>query len=135
VALGLLALALGCPGAPKGPALAIHGAFAYAPVTRDEAAAYFTAVNRGPAADTLVAVSSPLAQMAMLHRETDGGMTALARAAVPAGDSLVLRVGGTHVMLMGLTRLFRPGDTVSLTLTFAHAGPMVVAAPVKAYGQ
>jgi copper(I)-binding protein len=38
--------------------------------------------------------------------------------------------GGDHIMLMGLTRAFKDGDMIHLTLTFEHAGVVDVDVPV-----
>lgn len=46
----------------------------------------------------------------MLMRQSPDGFT------VPAGGTLELAPGGSHVMLMGLTEPIRPGDEVSYTL-------------------
>ena len=49
---------------------------------------------------------------------------------ITAGGELVLERGGDHVMLMGLTRALKDGDMINLTLTFEHAGDVVVDVPV-----
>ncbi len=69
----------------------------------------------------LVAVSSPAAAMVEIHemrmvgdvmqmRELSDGL------ALPAGKVIELKPGGYHVMLMGLKRPLKTGDTVALTL-------------------
>jgi periplasmic copper chaperone A len=138
----LLLLAGACTAREAGVVTAgdvkVHGAFSFAPPTQSEAAGYFTVVNSGRQPDTLLSVTSPIAAGAMLHGQVqDGGMvrmTHLEAPVVPAGDSLVLQPGGTHLMLMTLDRLPRPGDSVPVTLTFSRAGTMSVMLPVRAYG-
>jgi copper(I)-binding protein len=49
---------------------------------------------------------------------------------MPAGARLAMHVGGTHLMLLGLTQALRAGETIPITLTFAHAGPIRVDAIV-----
>jgi len=140
--------------------LEIHGGFAFAPLRRDEAAAYFTVVNHGTTPDTLLSARSPWAKEAVLHKTTGGGMNAGSMGAgmssgsmggaggmgmermVPAGpveilpgDSLTLAPGGMHLMLMSLDRLWQPGDSLPLTLRFAHAGDVMLKVPVRRYGQ
>ena len=140
--LALLALAGACaprePGAVAAGDLEVHGAFAFAPPTASEAAAYFTIVNRGREPDTLLTVTSPIAGAAMLHGQVpDGGMVRMEHIgspAIPARDSLVLAPGGTHLMLMTLDRLPKAGDTIAVTLTFARAGAVNVSLPVRGYG-
>jgi len=137
----LLLLAGACTARSGGVAagdLEVHGAFSFAPPTTSEAAGYFTVVNRGRQADTLLRVTSPIAAGAMLHGQVqDGGMVRMTNVeapVVPASDSLVLSPGGTHLMLMTLDRLPKPGDTVPVTLTFSRAGAVPVMLPVRAYG-
>jgi copper(I)-binding protein len=74
----------------------------------------------------------------MLHTQVpDGGMMRMEHVStpvLPARDSLVLAPGGTHLMLMNLDRLPKPGDSISVTLTFARAGTATVMLPVRSYG-
>jgi copper(I)-binding protein len=138
----LLALAGACtarePRTIAAGDLEVRGAFAFAPPTASEAAGYFTIVNRGREPDTLLTATSPIAGAAMLHGQVpDGGMVRMehiSAPAIPAGDSLVLAPGGTHLMLMTLDRLPKAGDTIAVTLTFARAGAVNVSLPVRAYG-
>jgi copper(I)-binding protein len=114
-----------------------HG-FAFAPKSNPQMAAYFTALNHGRVPDTLVAVSSPLAAHAMVHRQSlEGGMVQMAPAgplALAPGDSLVLAPGGLHVMLELSGGEPEKGDSLPLTLRFARAGDVTVLLPVRAYG-
>ena len=126
------------PGVVAAGTLEVHGAFAFAPPTTSEAAVYFTVVNHGRVTDTIVRIASPVAASAMLHSQVpDGGMVRMQHmdaAAIAPGDSLVLAPGGTHLMLMDLTRLPRPGDSIAVTLVFARAGSVAVMLPVRSYG-
>jgi len=101
----------------------------------DLTAAYLT-VTGGRDADAIVAVTSPIATDASLHRtSTDAsgmtGMQAVDRIDVPAGATVQLAPGGYHVMLEGLTGTLAVGQTVQLTLTFEHAGAITVQAVVR----
>jgi hypothetical protein len=115
--------------------LEIHGAFAFAPITRDEAAVYLTIVNHGSTADTLLQAHCPCATDANVHAESAAGMMMLERAAIAPGDSLHLVPGGLHLMLTSLDRLPRAGERIPLTLRFAHAGVVTLEIPVRAYSQ
>jgi hypothetical protein len=42
-----------------------------------------------------------------------------------------MKPGGHHIMLLGLKRDLKPGDTVTVTVTFEKAGMMTVEAPVR----
>lgn len=118
--------------------IVITRAYAFAPPSPSEAAAYFTAANHGEQADTLVGVAAAGASSASLHRSVEEGervtMQMLERVGIEPGDSLVLEPGGTHLMLVGLTRAPHPGDTMRVTLRFAHAGNLELALPVRPYG-
>ena len=50
---------------------------------------------------------------------------------VPAKGSVKLMPGGFHVMLIGLNRDLKLGDTVDVTLQFEKAGAIKVTATVK----
>ncbi len=60
----------------------------------------------------------------MKMRMIEGGLV------IPAGATLEMGTGGTHVMLMGLTAPLKQGDTVVLDLVFAKAGKIEVNALV-----
>ncbi len=132
-ALGALAF-LGCT--VRG--VEVHEAYAFAPATPEAAAVYFTVVNRGSRADTLVAARVDGAAGAMLHRTVEEGGTAhmehVVALPLAPGDSAALAPGRMHLMLTGLARLPQAGDTLSLTLRFARAGERAVRVPVRAYG-
>jgi len=51
------------------------------------------------------------------------------------GEQVVMQPGGIHVMLGGLTAEYKIGDTLRLTLTFARAGQISIAAPVVPFGE
>lgn len=118
--------------------IVISRAYAFAPPSTDEAAAYFTAANAGTTPDTLLSISSPDAKGASLHRSVQEGnrvtMQSVGATGIAPGDSLVLAPGGAHLMLNGLRSAPRPGDTMHIMLRFARSGELSVALPVRAYG-
>jgi copper(I)-binding protein len=89
-----------------------------------------------PAATALVAAASPVAKIVEIHEmKMEGGvmkMNAVDRIALPAGQSVELKPGGYHVMLMALSAPLKEGDTVPITLTFQDAGGRKQALEVKA---
>ncbi len=103
---------------------------------QDEAAAYMTLTS--PSADRLTAVATPQAGMAMLHTTAHDADVMRMRDAdgldLPAGRPVVLAPGGTHVMLGDLPAPLKAGQTVVLSLTFAHAPPLEVRAAVLPIG-
>lgn len=113
----------------------LHGFWARPAGKAIPSAAYGVIHNRGTRADTLLEAASPQARRVELHetvRDTAGRMRMqkLERLVVPAGDSVVLRPGGLHLMLYELQQALRPGDTLQLRLRFAQAGWQQVQCPV-----
>ena len=133
---GLLLFTL-VPGiASAAPPVSVTAAWARASLPhQDTSAAYM--VLQSATADTLTSVTMDQG-MAMLHQSTrKGGMAGMEDVdglALPAARAVALAPGGTHVMLMDLKQPLRPGDTLRLTLHFAHAAPLTVAAPVRPVG-
>ena len=97
-------------------------------------AVYVSITNQGATADRLLAVSSPVASMAMLHRTIKDGDIMRMEEAGPVDlqpqGTLIMEPGGLHVMLMGLKTPLRQGEVVELTLVFEAAGPVTVKVPV-----
>lgn len=113
----------------------VSDAYAAEPVSTDVAAVYLTIRNHGTIPDTLTGALAPIAGMVHLHRMAGGRaqMRAIERVEVPAGGQLQLRPGSLHIMLMGLTRRPRVGDTIEVTVQLAHAGDVAVRVPVVSY--
>lgn len=86
-------------------------------------AAYMELTSKGGA--TLLGASTPVAEDADVHEMSlEGGvmkMRAVPQLALPAGKMVSLRPGGYHIMLMGLKRQLKPGDTVHITLRIENA--------------
>lgn len=111
---------------------------AYVPIAPPAAmshAAYLKLENSGETTRSLVGVSAEGYGMTHLHesKETDGVavMSMLHQLDIAPGQSVELKPGGFHVMLMrpeGPTVL---GDTVTLTLSFANGEEIAVTATVK----
>lgn len=103
---------------------------------QDEAAAYMTLTSRD--ADRLTGIASAQAGMAMLHTtDHEAGVMRMREADgidLPAGQAVALAPGGTHVMLGDLQGPLKAGQTVVLSLRFAHAAPMEVRAAVLPIG-
>lgn len=103
------------------------------------AAAYLTVTNRGAAADTLTAVETPVAGMAMLHKmEMDNGVMKMRMVeggiAIDPGKTVTLAPNGLHIMLMDMKEPLKAGGTLQLTLTFAKAGSATLTLPVLPVG-
>jgi periplasmic copper chaperone A len=99
-------------------------------------AAYLTL--RSPTGDRLVSAATPVAGKAELHTMEMSGMVMkmrpLAGIDIPAGQPVSLAPGGLHIMLVGLKKPLRAGQSFALTLTFAKAGSQTVEVPVEKVG-
>jgi copper(I)-binding protein len=84
----------------------------------------------------LVSASTPASSVVELHEMAmkDGEMVMQPKEGgipVPANGSATLEPGGDHIMLMDVTEPIKPGDTVSLTLTFDDGSTLEVEAIAK----
>jgi copper(I)-binding protein len=106
------------------------------PGKAENGAAYVTIES--PTADRLVSASSPVAKKAELHTMSMQGMVMkmrpIAGLDVPPGQSLTLKPGGEHIMLMGLNQPLHEGQSFPLTLDFEKAGPRTVTVAVEKAG-
>src|ERR1700761_8224888 len=98
---------------------------------------YLTVTDTG-AADSLTAVETPVAEMAMLHEsKTVNGisqMRPVEAAPVSADAPLKLAPGGYHIMLEGLKAPLKAGESFPVTLTFAQAGAVTATVEIRALG-
>ena len=90
-------------------------------------AAYMTLKNEGAGDDRLVSVSTEAPAMAMLHSSESSDAVSRMRPmesglAVPAGATIELKPGGTHIMVTGLRAPLDVGDSLKLTMRFEKSG-------------
>jgi len=138
-ALGVLLFVGAGPSVQSGEAtIRIDGAWARRALMLDGSgtgAVYAALVNPGRAADALLAAEGDIAKSVEVHETfQDQGMAKMRpvkKIDVPPGRTVELKPGGYHIMLIGLTRDLKPGETVQLTLVFQHAGKIPVTAQVK----
>lgn len=92
---------------------------------------YMVLANRGPAADVLEKVESPLAARVEMHSSSmAGGVMSMKkedRLPLPVGGQVTFGPGAYHLMLIGLTRTLAAGDKVPATLSFASGARIKVA--------
>ncbi|MDT1063004.1 copper chaperone PCu(A)C [Paracoccus sp. CPCC 101403] len=96
---------------------------------------YLTVTNAGQSDDRLVSATSPLAGKVEIHEMTMDGDVMRMRPLtdglpLPAGASVEMKPGGTHLMLMELKQPLAEGDSVPVTLTFEKAGTVELQLPV-----
>jgi len=111
----------------------------YARVARPNAptgAAFMTLMNHSDQNITLMGVSSDVAKRVELHTHIDNGegimqMTEIEGGiTIPAGGMHMMKRGGDHVMMMGLTKSLVDGETIFVTLEFESGAEMDVEIPV-----
>jgi len=119
------------------PKMMVHDAYARAATkTSTSGAAFMEVMNHTGQDDRLIAVSSSAAAKTQLHTHVEdaNGVMKMRHVedgfAIPAGDRHLLKRGGDHVMLMGLTEPLEQGGSIPVTLTFETAGDIVVEVPV-----
>ena len=99
-------------------------------------AAYVTVANTGKTPDRLVSASCACAKTASLHTMTmHGTMMEMGDAKdgfpIAPGQTIALKPGGDHIMLMGLTQRPQDGGFVDVTLNFEKAGAVTLHMPVS----
>lgn len=109
----------------------------YAHPTREGqlvAGGYLKLTNKG-AADRLLSARSPAADAAEIHSMTMEGdvmkMRQVDAIELASGQTVELKPGGYHLMLMGLKAPLKAGDQFPLTLKFEKAGEVVVTVKVE----
>ncbi len=98
---------------------------------------YLSATDAG-APDRLIGVDTPVADRTELHESaSEGGvmkMRPIDSIPVSPGQPLSLAPGGYHVMLLGLRRDLKEGDSFPVMLRFAGAGTLSAVAQVARAG-
>jgi copper(I)-binding protein len=102
-------------------------------------AAYLTVVSAGTAPDRLSCASSDAAAKCEIHSMTlEGGVMKMRPVEdgleIKPGETVTLKPGGYHVMLVDLKHPLEPGKTVEVTLQFEKAGTIKMALPILPFG-
>lgn len=135
----VLAAALAVAGCGQEKQLYVSGGWVNLPaVSTNPGAAYFT-VHGGPNDDKLLRVSTEITLKTEMHESMkhDGAMTMapLESVDIPAGGTVTFAPGGKHVMLIGIQRQIKRGDTLRLDFTFASGEQIYIDAPVLNPGE
>ncbi|GBQ12182.1 copper chaperone PCu(A)C [Acidiphilium acidophilum] len=131
IGVGLLApcLALAAPG----PITASTGWFRYL-LPQIPAGGFVILHNEGAKSVVLDAVQTPACGMAMLHKSVNRSgvdrMVMVDHVTIPAHGSFSFSPGAYHIMCM--QPKMKPGETVTVTLSFQNAPALAV--PFKVYG-
>lgn len=81
---------------------------------------------------TLTSAQTAVAPIVQIHETVNGKMQERAGGLqIKAGTTEMLKPGGNHVMLMGMSKKLMAGDEVTLLLKFSNGATVKVLAPVK----
>lgn len=99
-------------------------------------AAFMQITNQSGQDDILTGATTNVSAMTELHTHIDDGDGVIKMRQIvggiklAAGETIVMKRGGDHVMLMGLNDSLDTGETLEITLTFKEAGDVIVKVPV-----
>ena len=99
-------------------------------------AAFMQITNQSGQDDILIGAKTAASAMTELHTHIDDGDGVVKMRRIEggiklaAGETIVMKRGGDHVMLMGLNDSLDTGETLKITLTFKKAGDFTVELPV-----
>jgi len=116
--------------------LTVHDAWVREPAgDRNVTAAFAIVENGGAVQRAIVGATADGAEKAELHEmkmvESMMQMRPVQRIDVPAHGKVELKPGGLHVMLFGLQKTPRAGDTIRLTLKFDDGASVSTVAQVR----
>jgi periplasmic copper chaperone A len=102
-------------------------------------AGYLVIHNHGAAPDKLTGGSADFANNVSVHEMSmDNGVMRMRELTsgleIPAKGEVALSPGGYHIMFTGLKQPLKKGETVKASLTFEHAGTIVVTFDVGGVG-
>ncbi len=97
-------------------------------------AGFFSLQNNSERDQTLVSVSANVAAEVQIHEGMHAGggrsMQQVPSLTIPAGGRVVLKPGGSHLMLFDLQQPLQDGDEIELILVFESGEQLVITAPV-----
>lgn len=133
----LAAILIALPVSAMSASLEVDHAWSRAAMAGHEGVVYLTITNSGEP-DQLTTVTTPVAAMASLHQTIDDNgvmkMRAVTSLSVDHNQSVTLKPGSYHIMLMNLKQPLKQGDNFPITLTFAKAGQVTATAVVGSAG-
>lgn len=103
-------------------------------VSGNPGAAYFTLANGTKDPASLAAVSVAGATKAEMHETSGGSMTPITVLNLGPGATVAFEPGGKHVMLFGISKSLKAGDTAKVTLNFSGGKEAVGDLKVEAAG-
>lgn len=107
------------------------------PASQGQTSAVYLTISNGTASpDTLVGITSEIANSVEIHEsiESDNGTTSMLPAGkqvIQDGHKLEFAPGGLHIMLKDLERDVKAGDSLSVSLEFSRVGTKKLKIPVQ----
>lgn len=124
-------------GAHQMKGLTVKAAWARASVGKN-GAAFATIRNETDTDDKLVSVEADVARRVEIHTHIKDGdimrMRRVSQIDLPKGKTVAMGPGGHHIMLMGLMRKLKDGESFPLTLVFEKAGKIQTTVSVTKIG-
>ena len=138
VALALLAVPVFAHNHEKGEIEVRHPWSRATPPGAKVGVGYMEIRNRGQQPDRLVSASTPLAKQVEMHvTQRDGEVMKMRQVQafeIPARERYELRPGGSHLMLVDLTRPLKKGERFLMRLRFERAGELEIELEVQEQG-
>lgn len=108
---------------------------AWAQATGNTAAAYLVIHNKSSVDDYLLAVDSPVAKTTAIHETVLADGVAVTEPVpggidMPSHAEVIMKPGGLQIVLAGLPRAVKPGDTLPVEMVFRDAGAFQFNVPV-----
>jgi copper(I)-binding protein len=105
------------------------------PPGQPNSASFMALHNQSAKLHHLVGASSNIAELVEIHTHTmEEGMMRMRQVekiALPAGETVTLKPGGLHVMLIGLKKKLVPDEEIDMVLEFSDGSTQQVTMPVK----
>lgn len=105
------------------------------PPGQPNSAAFMQLKNTDSQAHALVKATSDVAKVVELHTHTNEGgvmkMRQVEKIDLPAGKTVALKPGSFHIMLIGLKKPLKVGESVDLNLSFEDGSTLKTFAPVQ----
>ncbi len=133
---GLFVLSPAILAATAGDGVLVEDPYVRAvPPGQPNSASFMALRNTSDQTYRLVGASSDVAEVVELHTHTlEDGMMRMRQVdhiELPAGETVSLKPGGLHIMLIGLKQKLVPDDEILLTLKFSDGSAREVSAPVR----
>jgi copper(I)-binding protein len=138
LAAALLTAGFAMPAQAQTAPVVVSDAWSRATAASARAGGVFLSLHANGTADRVTGASTPVSETAELHQTVDDKgvmkMLPVAGLAVEPGHDVALKPGSYHIMLMGLKRPLKRGESFPITLTFEKSPPITVNVDVQGPG-